>query len=84
MEIAKIVSHINQLSNFPLSVPQISDWSKSVNDICPNLEVDDLKYLIRCFKIGEEHYDAKIGVQNIFVGLKNRFGGKYIKSNVVI
>ena len=83
IEIAKVIFHVNQLSNYPLGVPQIEDWSKSIEDIVPNLEIDDLKYLIKCFKIGEEHYDYKLGIQNIFIGLRNRFGGKYFKTKPV-
>lgn len=82
-EIGKVIYHVNQLSPFRISDEDIIEWSKSIEEIVPEIEIDDLKFLLRCFKTGEENYDNKVGIQNIFLGLKNRFGRKYIKSQMV-
>jgi len=83
ISIAQQVYHVNQLSPFRLHDSQIDEWAQSIEEIVPNLEIDDLKFLIRCFKTGEEHYDNKLGIQNIFTGLRNRFGRKYMKTQMV-
>jgi hypothetical protein len=83
IEIGKIIYHVNQLSNFDIDDKRIVEWSKSIEEVLPNLEIEDLKILIRLFKIGDEYYDPKIGIQNIFTGLRNRFGGKYFTPKMV-
>lgn len=78
-EIGLAIYHVNQLTNFPIPDERISEWARSIDEICPNLEIEDLKSVIDDFKIGELEYNHREGVQNIFFGLKTNFGGKYIK-----
>ena len=78
-EIGRVVYHVNQLTNFPISDERISEWARSIDEIIPNLELEDLRSVIKDFKICELEYNQKEGIQNIFFGLKTNFGGKYIK-----
>jgi len=68
--IAQQVYHVNQLRNYPLSVTDIEDWARSIDDLYPELEVNDLKEVILKFKKDEYIYDPSKGIQNIVNGLK--------------
>lgn len=76
-EIGREISHVNQLTSFLVPAEILIDWAKSIEEIVPNLDIEDLKSVIVDFKIGELEYNQKEGVQNIFFGLKTNFGGKY-------
>ena len=77
-QIGMVIYHVNQLINYPIPDDRISEWSRSIDEILPDLSIEDLKEVIRDFKIGELEYDRYQGIQNIFMGLKANFGGKYI------
>ena len=76
-EIGNVIYHINQLSPFVTTDERLIEWAESINDILPGLELDDLKALIVAFKTDEITYNTKLGVQNIFIGLKLKFQSKY-------
>jgi len=80
IKIAKAIYHVNQLTSFDLSDRKIIEWSQSIIEILPHIELDDLKLLIREMKTGSIAYDHRLGVQNIFIGLKTKFGSKYFPS----
>ena len=65
-EIATILWHVNQLTPFPLSDTQIETWSRSVNELRPNIEINRLDKMMRLLKLGEIEWDHKAGIQNIF------------------
>lgn len=75
--ICKEIYHVNQLTAFPVNDERLSEWARSIEEIVPNLEIEDLKNVIIDFKIGELEYNHKEGVQNIFFGLRTNYGGKY-------
>lgn len=70
VSIAGQVCQISQLTPFPLSDPQIEDWSKSINELFPDLVLDDLKQVIRDFKMCDRVYNTREGIQNITRELK--------------
>lgn len=77
IEICKEISHVNELTTFFIPDHRLEEWAVSINEILPNLEIEDLKNVIIDFKIGELEYNHKEGVQNIFFGLRTNYGGKY-------
>lgn len=68
-DIAKIIYHINQVRTYPLTAIEIEDWSRSINEILPELELDNLRELVVEMKKGNIEYDNTRGIQNIFKGL---------------
>jgi hypothetical protein len=69
IEIAKIVWHVNQLVAYPLNDNQIEAWSKSINELLPDLELEELSVLINNFKIGRYDWNYHYGIQNILKNL---------------
>lgn len=69
VEIAKILTHVNQLQSYSLNVEQISDWARSINELKPELNTNDLKSVIDKMKMGKIEYNPNFGIQNIFNGL---------------
>lgn len=78
-EVGKAIYHVNQLTPFNIDDEMILSWSKSIFELIPNIEINDLKDLISDFKTDEIHYDNKLGIQNIFIGLKIKYATKYFK-----
>jgi hypothetical protein len=82
--IAKVLYHVNQLSPFIVTDQTIIEWTKSIQEILPNIDNNDLRALLNDFKTDAIHYDNKLGIQNIFIGLKKKFGLKYGNNKHVI
>ena len=70
LEIAKVIWHVNQLQPYPLSDNQIEAWSKSINELRPNQDIDVLRAIINMMKFGNCEFNPKLGIQNIFIALK--------------
>lgn len=64
-EITGIIYHVNQLTSFALSDIQIQDWSITINDFYPDLDLELLKKIIRKYKVGAYKWDSRQGIQNI-------------------
>ena len=77
IEVGKGLYHLNQLTSFPISDDSIIEWSKSIDEILPELELKDLTDLIKDFKTGFIEYDNRLGIQNIFNGLRKKYPMKY-------
>ncbi len=71
MKIGKEVYGINLLTPFPLSVNQIADWSKCINELKPDLQVEELKQAMDKLKLGTVEFNHQIGIQNIFNALRS-------------
>jgi hypothetical protein len=82
--IAKILFQVNQLSPFFIEDITLFAWSKSIIEILPKIDPADLKSLMRDFKTDEIHYDTKLGIQNVFKGLRQKYGNKYFSSKFVM
>lgn len=76
-DIGSVIYHVNQLSPFTTTDERLIEWAESINEILPELEIEDLKSLIRAFKTDEITYDTRLGIQNIFMGIKLKFPSKY-------
>lgn len=70
LDIAKVIWHVNQLQSYPLSDHQIEAWSKSINELRPNQDIEILIAIINMMKIGSCDYNPRLGIQNIFIALK--------------
>lgn len=77
VDLAKVLVHYNQLTAFPYSDLQISEWAKSINELMPNITPDTLKTIINRMKMGIYEYDSRIGIQNIFSGAR-----EYIRDEI--
>lgn len=64
--IAKQVYQINQLIPYPLTDIQIEDVSKSLSELLPELNSEDLKTIIDRFKMNHYEWDRTKVIQNIF------------------
>ncbi len=73
-EIAKELIHYNQLTPYPYSDLQISQWVKSITELIPEMTPEIIKHIIDRLKTDAYDYDHKKGIQNIFNGFK-----KYLK-----
>jgi len=83
VEIAMVVWHVNQIVTFPLSDIQIEAWSRSINELQPDLDVNELTKAINLVKLGKIEWDSRIGLPNIFSALLqsrryNDFGTKMV------
>ncbi len=79
IEIAKALYHVNQLTTFSIPDIRLAEWSRTLDEVFPEMEISDLKSVILDFQTREIEYNQKEGVQNIFFGLKTNFGGKYTR-----
>jgi len=70
MQIGKIIYHVNQLTPFPISDENIIAWAKSIDELKPNLKLEDLKKAIDKLKLGEVDFNPHVGIQNIFNALR--------------
>lgn len=68
--LSKVLIHYNQLTAFPYSDLQIIEWAKSINELMPELSNETLKFIIDRMKIGYYPFDNRLGIQNIFNGIK--------------
>lgn len=75
--IAKSLYHVNQLSPYPINDFRLEEWAISINEIVPNLEINDLVLIINFFKTGGMPYNTNLGIQNIFSALLAKFNKKY-------
>lgn len=66
----------NQLTPYTISDAQITDWSKSLLELIPELTANILKKLIDGMKTTKYPFDKNIGIQNIFIAY-NHYLGKY-------
>lgn len=71
LEIGKIIVDVNLLFQYPLSVDQISDWSKRLNKTKPDMYLEDLKIAMDKLIVADVEFNPAIGIQNIFVALKS-------------
>lgn len=70
IEIAKLIYHVNYIIAYPLSDLHLEGWAKSINELKPELNIENLKKVIDKFKLADLQWDTKKGIQNIFIGLK--------------
>lgn len=78
-KIGKELIEVNQLSPFPLTAEQVVDWAKSIEELIPDIDPTDLRFIINEYKTDELEYDQRKGIQNIFSALKYHFNDKYFK-----
>lgn len=69
-EIAKELIHFNQLTPYPYSDLQISQWVKSITELIPEMTPEIIKHIIDRLKLGVYEYDSRLGIQNVFAGFR--------------
>ena len=69
-EVAILLFRINLVRVYPLTDGELSLWAREIISLLPDLDLKKLKLLIDKFVKGEIKYDNKIGLPNIFIGLK--------------
>ncbi len=70
IEIGKLIYKINYLISFPMDDILLTEWSKNLNRIMPDLDIHALSEIIDKMLTGEIEYDTRKGIQNIFLALK--------------
>ena len=68
--LVKAVYQFNQLRAFSLTQIEILEWARSIERLQPDIDVNQLMFVIDQMKVGNLEYDKTIGIQNIFKGLK--------------
>lgn len=71
--IGKEIYHINQIISFPMNDIQIEDMTKSIIELCPEIEPQMLKNIIDNFKTGKREWDRNRNIQNIFDYIPDEF-----------
>lgn len=69
IEIGKVLYGINHILPFPMEDTQIAEWAKIINDEKPGMDIEKLKMFIRHAQVNRFGWNAKKGIQNIFVGM---------------
>lgn len=72
VEIAVEIYQVNQLTAFPLSASQIEDWSKSLAELYPTLDLKIINEIIRDMKLDRIEWNPKQGIQNITRAIKQK------------
>src|SRR5688572_17935405 len=67
--IVKAVYQFNQLRAFSLTQVEMLEWARSIERLCPALDVDALNFVIDQLKLAELPYDNTKGIQNILMWL---------------
>jgi hypothetical protein len=68
--LVKAVYQFNQLRAFSLTQIEVLEWARSIERLHPNVDINQLMFVIDQMKVGNLEYDKTIGIQNIFKGLK--------------
>ena len=66
----KQLFHVNYLVNYPISDFMLEGWSRSIQELAPEITVEDLKAITDRMKLGSIEFDHRKGIQNIFNGYK--------------
>lgn len=74
---------INILTPFRIDDSIIEMWSMELNRLLPQMEIEELESLMDDFLKGDIEYDNKIGIQNIFKGLIEKYPAKYYTPKMV-
>lgn len=78
----KQLYHVNYLVNYPISDFMLEGWSKSIQELAPEITIEDLKIITDRMKLGSIEFDHRKGIQNIFNGYKTIINEKIqIKTN---
>lgn len=83
IEIAKSLFYVNLLTPFRVEDFIIEQWSITVSRMLPDVTSDEIQQLMDDFMTGEIEYDHKLGIQNIFKGITEKFPSKYYKPKMV-
>ena len=69
-QMIKELYHVNYLVAYPLSDTILEGWCKCIIELKPETTPEDIKKMINKMKLGLIPYDPKLGIQNIFRGLR--------------
>ena len=82
-EIAMKLYYVNILTPFRVDDSILELWSITVNRLLPDLETEELQSLMDAFMKNEVEFDRNLGIQNIFIGLAQKFPAKYEERKMV-
>lgn len=83
IEIVKSIFYVNLLTPFRVDDFILEQWSIALNRMLPQVTPEELKELMDDFMTGTIEYDHKLGIQNIFQGLIEKFPAKYYTPKMV-
>lgn len=85
-QLCRIVYHVNQLRQFPLSAVEVAEWSKSLLEYDENLDFEAIRFIIQEMKFCRMDWDKTEGIQNLIRGLKliekTETGYKVLRQNI--
>lgn len=68
--ICDVLNTFNQLRSFKLEPMEIIYWKDSIVKLIPDVDTGALEFVVDQMIVGGLEYDTKLGIQNIFNGLK--------------
>lgn len=78
IKICQSLHVFNQLRDFKLDALQVIEWKDTIQRLAPDADPEKVQCVIDNLILGELDYDPKLGIHNIFKGLKrvrkNKFG----------
>lgn len=69
-EIARVIIEVNSLLGYKLDVQDVVQWSRDIDRLLPGIEPERIAFLLDQYKTTRFTWDTKLGIQNIFIGLK--------------
>lgn len=69
-DLSKALYHFNYLTSFPYSDLVLEGWANSIIELEPAITPEIIKWITDKMKVGLIDFDAKKGIQNIFVGFR--------------
>lgn len=68
--VSKVLVQVNKLVGFPLDAQEVISWSNDLDRLAPDLEMEELNFIMDCFKRSDIEWDHRKGIQNIFEARK--------------
>ena len=74
--IAKELYQLNQLSHIKLSDETLEEWAKTLIELKKDVSPEWIKKVVNKMKTGQELYDYRLGIRNIFLAFNTTFDPK--------
>lgn len=65
ISIALLVVEVNMLIAYPISDTQITDWTRTIDRLVPDLDLNVLGDILDQYKLDRLEWDKSKGIQNI-------------------
>ena len=83
LEIVAPLFYINILTPYRVDDTILELWSININRLLPDVDPQEISDLMDAFMKNEVEWDRNLGIQNIFLGLQEKFPAKYRETKMV-